>query len=128
ATGAPVYAGPSSVGGMQPGDEFKKLLIQGIEKNGGLRSAPKSLPSPDLAADVAKARKLLSDGKPLAAAAILSKRFAAADSANDKNDKNDNLAELTRITGLKVTGPKTQEQLGAAVQEVCEKGQSLVRA
>lgn len=122
--GDTVYFGPDRIGGIQPGDEFKKLLIQGIEKNGGLRTSPKTLPSPDLAADVAKARKLFSDGKPLAAAAILSKYLAVENSVDDKNDE---LTELTKFTGLKVTKPKTQEQLENLVQQVCEKGLSLVR-
>jgi thioredoxin-related protein len=43
-----VYAGPNSVGGMQAGDEFKKLLITGIEKNKGLRGAVKSPAVPRL--------------------------------------------------------------------------------
>jgi len=36
-----VYAGPNTVGGMQAGDEFKSLLIAGIEKNKVVRGAVK---------------------------------------------------------------------------------------
>ena len=54
AKGDVVFAGPKSTNGMPPGDEFKKLLIAGIEKNGGLRGQAKT-PAASLAADVAKA-------------------------------------------------------------------------
>jgi hypothetical protein len=71
AKGAIVYAGPNNANGMPPGDEFKKLLITGIEKNGGLRSTAKL--TPGMAADVAKARKLLSENQPQEAAKLISK-------------------------------------------------------
>jgi thioredoxin-related protein len=43
-----VYAGPNTVGGMQAGEEFKRLLITGIERNQGVRSAAKSKAVPRL--------------------------------------------------------------------------------
>ena len=37
--GAVVYAGPNEPNGMQPNEAFKKLLKEGIEKNGGSKGA-----------------------------------------------------------------------------------------
>jgi thioredoxin-related protein len=43
-----IYAGPNTRGGMQAGDEFKRLLLTGIEKNKALRGAAKSPAVPRL--------------------------------------------------------------------------------
>lgn len=53
AKGNVVYAGPNSPGGIQPDDEFKKLLLTGIEKNGvrgPAKSPPVASPQPKTAA------------------------------------------------------------------------------
>jgi hypothetical protein len=42
AKGNVVYSGPNDANGMQAGDEFKKLLLTGIEKSGGPRIAAKA--------------------------------------------------------------------------------------
>ena len=40
AQGAAVYDGPNDPNGMTAGDEFKKLLLAGIEKNGPSAAKP----------------------------------------------------------------------------------------
>ena len=55
------------------------------------------------------------------AAATLSKHVVENPGDDTNGAKNDELADLAKLTGLKVTRPKTQEQLETLVQQVCEK-------
>jgi len=122
AKGDAVYAGPNNANGMLPGDEFKKLLIAGIENNGGLRGAVKSSPANNLATDLAKARKQWGENQPVAAAATISKYVSS-----DKADGGE-VAELVKLTGLNVAQSKMEEQLDSLVEQVSEKGRSLLQA
>jgi Thioredoxin-like/SLA1 homology domain 1, SHD1 len=125
AQGETVYAGPNRESGIAANDEFKKLLISGIEKNGGVRGpvaeGQASLAS-TLSADLSKARKLLSENQPVAAAAILSKHIQQGAAADEQ------VAAVIQLTGLSIAKSKGEQQLESLVEELSEKGHALVQA
>jgi hypothetical protein len=109
---------------MAADDELKKLLISGIEKNGGVRlPTSSSKPSaPTLAADLNQARKLFGEKQTLAAAIVLSKHVQSSAGTSEE------IAEIVKLTGLSVARSETEKQLGLLVKEVSEAGQALVKA
>jgi SLA1 homology domain 1, SHD1 len=116
AKGDVVFAGPRLTGQLPLGDGFNKLLIAGIEKNGGLRGGAPSPPA-NLVSD---ARKVLAEGQPLSAGAMLAP-YAA-------NEGQGELADLVKLTGLQVAKAKNHDQLQALVEEVSAKSLSLLEA
>ena len=123
AKGEALYAGPSREAGMAADDEFKKLLISGIEKNGGVRSpSAGGASSTTLAADLAKARKLLGENQTLAAAAILARHVRPA------ADTSEQISAIVELTGLAIARSKSEQQLDALVKEVSDKGRVLVES
>ena len=124
--GETVYAGPNRESGIAPDPEFKKLLISGIQKNGGVRAAGsgKAAPSPSLAADVAKARKLLEQNQTLAAATLMAKHVQPAGETEETSDEQ--VAAVVKLTGLKIASSKADEQLDSLVKQLTERGESLV--
>lgn len=131
--GETVYAGPNRENGIALDDEFKKHLITGIERNGGLRD-PDASSDPSLAADLAKARKLISDNQAITAALLLAKHLSLASGSDEGAERegpeqNDGqLAELVKLTGLQVAKSPAAGQLDSVVQELTEKAQPLIQA
>ena len=125
AQGETVYAGPNRESGIAANDEFKRLLISGIDQNGGVRGpvadGQASLAS-TLSADLSKARKLLGENQPVAAAAILSKHMQPDATADEQ------VAAVIQLTGLSIAKPKSEQQLDSLVKELSEKGHALVQA
>lgn len=124
ASGEAVYAGPGRASGMAAGDELKKLLISGIDKNGGVRLPATSAKSSSatLAADLSQARKLLGEKQTLKAAALLAKHVQPAAETSEE------VAKVIELTGLTLAKSKTEEQLDSLVAEVSEKGKGLVQS
>lgn len=126
--GETVYAGPNRESGIAPDPEFKKLLISGIQKNGGVRAVAggKAAPLPSLNADLTKARKLLDQNQTLAAAALMAKHVQPAAESEETSDEQ--VAAVVKLTGLKIARSKGDEQLDSLVMQLTEKGESLVTA
>jgi hypothetical protein len=124
AKGEAVYAGPNNPNGMVADAEFKKLLISGIEKNGGVRgpaAGGKSSLASTLPADLTRAGKLLQGNQPLAAAAIVSKHIQPDGAADEQ------VAAVVELTGLKVARSKAEEQLDLLVKELSQRGLALLQ-
>jgi hypothetical protein len=123
--GDTVYAGPNRQTGMSANDELKKLLISGIEKNGGLRRPTppeKAALAKTLAADIRKARKLMSEKQLVAAAELVSSHLPEAkDESGDEQ-----LAELVELTGLKFAKSKSEEQLYKVMTELAVKTPAMI--
>ena len=120
--GNTVYAGPNRESGIALDDEFKKLLISGIEKNGGLRAASSS-GEQALSADVAKARRLIGQNQIPAAAALVGQHLSPEEDGSD-----DQLAALVELTGLQPGKSKAHDQLEAVAEQLADKAPSLIQA
>jgi hypothetical protein len=104
---------------VPPDDEFKRQLIAGIERNGGLRGSAKS-PTASLFPDISRARHLFSHGNAPAAATIISKHISS-------ENVSDEVAAVARLTGLKVARQIGEEELDSLVQQLSEKGELLLQ-
>jgi hypothetical protein len=125
AAGETVYAGPNQASGMAAGDELKKLLIEGIGKNGGVRSpalefANKS--SAEQAADLRQARKLLSEKQVVPAALLVARHIQPAAESDEQ------IAAVVKLTGLPLAKSNSEAELDALVKQLSGPGQSLVQA
>jgi nitrogenase subunit NifH len=49
-----VYAGPNRANGLQPDEEFKEIILSGIESNGSASSATEEVAELDMAEEVAE--------------------------------------------------------------------------
>ena len=127
AAGKTVYAGPNRPGGMLVDDEFKKLLISGIEQNGGIRrpiSPAQAARQKTLAADLTQVKKLIAEKQIVPAAELLSKHVSSEDPETD--DKQ--LDELVELTGLELAKSKSDAELHKLMTELGVRTPPLIMA
>lgn len=123
AAGETVYAGPNQASGMTAGDELKKLLIEGIGKNGGVRaSSEAAASSAERAFDVRQARKLLDDKQAVQAALLVAKHIPTGTQSDEQ------VAAILKLTGLSLAKSKAEAELDALVKQLSQAGESLVAA
>ena len=123
AAGQTVYAGPNQSAGMTAGDELKKLLVEGIGKNGGVRASVEgAAPSAEQAADLRQARKLLADKQAVQAALLVAKHIPPETQTDEQ------VSELLKLTGLSLAKSKAEAELDALIQQLSQAGQTLVAA
>jgi hypothetical protein len=123
AAGETVYAGPNQSGGMTAGDELKKLLVEGIGRNGGVRAASEAeAPSAERAADLRQARKLLADKQAVQAALLVSKHIPAETQSDEQ------VAAVLKLTGLSLAKSKVEAERDALIEQLSQAGKSLVAA
>jgi thioredoxin-related protein len=123
AAGETVYAGPNHSGGMAAGEELKKLLVEGIGRNGGVRaSVERAAPSAERVTDLRQARKLLADKQAVRAALLVAKYIPA------ETDTDEQVAELVKLTGLSRAKSKEEAELDGLTEQLSQAGQSLIEA
>ena len=123
ADGETVYAGPNRQSGVAIDDELKRLLVSGLEENGGLQrpNSPGKGQLTRMRSDVRKAQSLAKRGQPLAAAEVLGAHLSNTDSG-------ERLRSLVELTGLPLSRSKAEEEVEALARKLGAVGQGRIKA